>query len=122
MSEASALALHPDLGFEGGEVRGRIEPQLVERGSRTPEHNPRRSRPPLRDQQLGHVHVARLVVRLGLGRPPQKADGLVDLVPSLGVVRQQTLPPDPEGRIAVSLWLGRDPRIALAAPATREVA
>ena len=40
----------------------------------------------------------------------------------LGVFRQQTLPPGPEGRIAVSLWLGRDPRIALAAPATREVA
>ncbi len=40
----------------------------------------------------------------------------------LDVVRQQTLPPGPEGKIAVSLWLGRDPRIALAAPATREVA
>ncbi len=40
----------------------------------------------------------------------------------LDVVRQQTLPPGPEGKIAVSLWLGRDPRIALAVPATREVA
>jgi ubiquinone/menaquinone biosynthesis C-methylase UbiE/DNA-binding transcriptional ArsR family regulator len=40
----------------------------------------------------------------------------------LDVVRQQTLPPGPEGKIAVSLWLGRDPRIALAAPARREVA
>jgi ubiquinone/menaquinone biosynthesis C-methylase UbiE len=40
----------------------------------------------------------------------------------LGIVRQQTLPPGPEGKIAVSLWLARDPRIALAAPATREVA
>jgi len=40
----------------------------------------------------------------------------------LDVVRQQTLPPGPEGKIAVSLWLGRDPRIVLAAPATREVA
>ncbi len=40
----------------------------------------------------------------------------------LDVVRQQTLPPGPEGKIAVSLWLGRDPRIALAAPAEREVA
>jgi ubiquinone/menaquinone biosynthesis C-methylase UbiE/DNA-binding transcriptional ArsR family regulator len=40
----------------------------------------------------------------------------------LDVIRQQTLPPGPEGRIAVSLWLGRDPRIVLAAPATREVA
>ena len=40
----------------------------------------------------------------------------------LDVVRQQMLPPGPEGKIAVSLWLGRDPRIALAAPAKREVA
>ena len=40
----------------------------------------------------------------------------------LDVVRQQTLPPGPEGKIAVSLWLGRDPRIALAAPVKREVA
>jgi ubiquinone/menaquinone biosynthesis C-methylase UbiE/DNA-binding transcriptional ArsR family regulator len=40
----------------------------------------------------------------------------------LDVVRQQTLAPGPEGKIAVSLWLGRDPRIALAAPAKREVA
>ena len=40
----------------------------------------------------------------------------------LDVVRQQTLPPGPEGKIAVSLWLARDPRIALAAPAKREVA
>jgi demethylmenaquinone methyltransferase/2-methoxy-6-polyprenyl-1,4-benzoquinol methylase/ArsR family transcriptional regulator len=37
-------------------------------------------------------------------------------------VRQQTLPPGPEGKIAVSLWLARDPRILLAAPAAREVA
>ena len=30
----------------------------------------------------------------------------------------QSLPPEPqtEGKIAVSLWLARDPRIALAAP------
>ena len=40
----------------------------------------------------------------------------------LDLLRQQTLPPGPEGKIAVSLWLGRDPRIALAAPANREVA
>ncbi len=43
----------------------------------------------------------------------------------LDLVRQQTLPPGPEGKIAVSLWLARDPRIALAAPPappTREVA
>jgi ubiquinone/menaquinone biosynthesis C-methylase UbiE/DNA-binding transcriptional ArsR family regulator len=40
----------------------------------------------------------------------------------MDVVRQQTLPPGLGGKIAVSLWLARDPRIALAAPATREVA
>ncbi len=40
----------------------------------------------------------------------------------LDFIRQQTLPPGPEGKIAVSLWLGRDPRIAIAAPAAREVA
>src|SRR5580704_17892438 len=40
----------------------------------------------------------------------------------LDIVRQQTLPPDPQGKIAVSLWLARDPRILLAAPKTREVA
>ncbi len=34
----------------------------------------------------------------------------------LDIVRQQTLPPGPEGKIAVSLWLARDPRIVLAAP------
>jgi hypothetical protein len=37
-------------------------------------------------------------------------------------VRQQTLPPGPEGKIAVSLWVARDPRILMAAPAAREVA
>jgi ubiquinone/menaquinone biosynthesis C-methylase UbiE/DNA-binding transcriptional ArsR family regulator len=40
----------------------------------------------------------------------------------LGIVRQETLPPGPEGKIAVSLWLARDPRIVVAAPVTREVA
>jgi len=40
----------------------------------------------------------------------------------LDMVHHQTLPPGPEGKIAVSLWLARDPRIVLAAPATREVA
>ncbi len=40
----------------------------------------------------------------------------------LDVLRQQTLPPGPEGKIAVSLWLARDPRIVLAQPAAREVA
>jgi ubiquinone/menaquinone biosynthesis C-methylase UbiE len=40
----------------------------------------------------------------------------------LNVTRQQTLPPGPEGKIAVALWLARDPRMLLASPATREVA
>ncbi len=40
----------------------------------------------------------------------------------LDPVRQETLAPGPEARIAVTLWLGRDPRIVVAAPATREVA
>src|SRR5579862_7584766 len=40
----------------------------------------------------------------------------------LDVMSQQTLAPGPEGKIAVSLWLARDPRIVLAAPRTREVA
>src|SRR6266852_1535707 len=40
----------------------------------------------------------------------------------LDIVRQETLPPGPHGKIAVSLWLARDPRIVLAAPASREVA
>jgi hypothetical protein len=38
------------------------------------------------------------------------------------VLRQETLPPGPEGKIAVSVWLARDPRIMLAQPAAREVA
>ena len=40
----------------------------------------------------------------------------------LDIIRQQTIPPGPGGKIAVSLWLARDPRIVLAAPAAREVA
>ena len=41
----------------------------------------------------------------------------------LDVVLQRSLAPEPasDGKIAVSLWLGRDPRIVLAA-AAREVA
>ena len=39
----------------------------------------------------------------------------------LDVVRQQTLAPGPDGKIAVSLWLARDPRLLVAAP-SREVA
>ncbi len=40
----------------------------------------------------------------------------------LDVLRQETFPPGPEGKIAISLWLARDPRIVLAQPATLEVA
>jgi ubiquinone/menaquinone biosynthesis C-methylase UbiE/DNA-binding transcriptional ArsR family regulator len=40
----------------------------------------------------------------------------------LDVLRQQNFQPGPEGKIAVSLWLARDPRIVLARPAAREVA
>jgi len=42
----------------------------------------------------------------------------------LDVVRQDLLPPDAsaDGKIAVSLWLGRDPRILVAEPAAREFA
>jgi ubiquinone/menaquinone biosynthesis C-methylase UbiE len=42
----------------------------------------------------------------------------------LDLVLQRSLAPEPasEGQIAVSLWLGRDPRIALAAPPKLEVA
>ena len=37
----------------------------------------------------------------------------------LDIALQQSLPPEPasEGQIAVSLWLGRDPHLAVAAPA-----
>src|SRR5271167_4706617 len=40
----------------------------------------------------------------------------------LNLLRQQTLPPGPEGKIAVSLWLARDSRLVIASPANREVA
>jgi ubiquinone/menaquinone biosynthesis C-methylase UbiE/DNA-binding transcriptional ArsR family regulator len=44
----------------------------------------------------------------------------------LDVLRQQTFPPGPEGKIEISLWLARDPRMVLAHPQTsdkkREVA
>jgi ubiquinone/menaquinone biosynthesis C-methylase UbiE/DNA-binding transcriptional ArsR family regulator len=39
----------------------------------------------------------------------------------LDVVAHKSLPPEPQGKIGVSLWLARDPRIALAGP-SREVA
>src|SRR3984885_13165117 len=37
----------------------------------------------------------------------------------LGILRQETFPPGPEGKIAVSLWLARDPRVVLAQPKTQ---
>jgi ubiquinone/menaquinone biosynthesis C-methylase UbiE len=40
----------------------------------------------------------------------------------LDVLRQETFPPGPDGKVAISLWLARDPRILLAAPSNREVA
>ena len=42
----------------------------------------------------------------------------------LETLQQKTLPPEPnsDGKIAVSLWLGRDPRLALAGATAREVA
>jgi ubiquinone/menaquinone biosynthesis C-methylase UbiE len=42
----------------------------------------------------------------------------------LDIGRHEVLPPEPgsDGKIAVSLWLASDPRIALAAPPAREVA
>ncbi|MDE2283286.1 MAG: metalloregulator ArsR/SmtB family transcription factor [Hyphomicrobiales bacterium] len=40
----------------------------------------------------------------------------------LHLVRQENLAPGPEGKIAVSLWLAADSRIAIAAPTNREVA
>jgi ubiquinone/menaquinone biosynthesis C-methylase UbiE len=58
-----------------------------------------------------------------LGFAPETMAQWLEAV-GLDVVRQETLPPEPHGKIAVSLWLGRDPRIMLAAPtaAAREVA
>jgi len=58
---------------------------------------------------------------LRLGFPAETVTQWLEAA-GLDVLRQQTLPPGPEGKIAVSLWLARDPRIVLAAPATREVA
>jgi ubiquinone/menaquinone biosynthesis C-methylase UbiE len=40
----------------------------------------------------------------------------------LDFIKQQPLAPGPQAKIAVSIWLGRDPRIVMAAPAAREVA
>jgi ubiquinone/menaquinone biosynthesis C-methylase UbiE len=40
----------------------------------------------------------------------------------LDFINQQTLAPGPQAKIAVSIWLGRDARTVMAAPAAREVA
>jgi DNA-binding transcriptional ArsR family regulator/precorrin-6B methylase 2 len=58
-----------------------------------------------------------------LGFPPEAVSGWLAAA-GLDVLAQQTLAPDQnsEGKIAVSLWLGRDPRIALADAPQREVA
>jgi hypothetical protein len=43
---------------------------------------------------------------------------------ALDFVQHQSLPPEPgsQGKIAVSLWLARDPRMVIADSVTREVA
>ena len=56
-----------------------------------------------------------------LGFAPETVAQWIDAA-GLDLVKQQTLAPGPDGKIAVSLWLARDPRIALAGPAAREVA
>ena len=38
------------------------------------------------------------------------------------MIGHRNLAPGEDGKIAVSLWLARDPRIVLATPKTREVA
>ena len=58
---------------------------------------------------------------LRLGFAPEAVTQWLEAA-GLDIVRQQTLPPGPHGKIAVSLWLARDPRIVLATPKTREVA
>jgi SAM-dependent methyltransferase len=67
---------------------------------------------------LRHEHAHR---RLGFA-----ADVVSQWMDAAGLVTvtHRTLPPDggAEGKIAVSLWLARDPRLALAEPAAREVA
>jgi SAM-dependent methyltransferase/DNA-binding transcriptional ArsR family regulator len=58
-----------------------------------------------------------------LGFPPETVSGWLAAA-GLDVERQLTLAPEAasDGKIAVSLWLGRDPRIALADAPAREVA
>src|SRR6201999_4171235 len=52
---------------------------------------------------------------LRLGFAPETVTQWLEAA-GLDSVRQQTLPPGPHGKIAVSLWLARDPRIMLAVP------
>jgi ubiquinone/menaquinone biosynthesis C-methylase UbiE len=58
-----------------------------------------------------------------LGFPPEAVSGWLAAA-GLDVVAQQTLNPDrsSDGKVAVSLWLGRDPRLLLADTPEREVA
>ena len=58
-----------------------------------------------------------------LGFPPEAVSGWLAAA-GLDVMAQQTLKPDrnSDGKIAVSLWLGRDPRMLLADAPEREVA
>ncbi len=58
-----------------------------------------------------------------LGFPPETVTQWTQAA-GLEPVLHRTLPPEPgsEGKIAVSLWLARDPRIVLAQPVAREVA
>jgi ubiquinone/menaquinone biosynthesis C-methylase UbiE len=58
-----------------------------------------------------------------LGFPPEAVSGWLAAT-GLDVMAQQTLKPDrnSDGKIAVSLWLGRDPRMLLADAPEREVA
>ena len=58
-----------------------------------------------------------------LGFPPEAVSGWLAAA-GLDVVKHETLKPEKssDGKIAVSLWLGRDPRIQLADAPEREVA
>jgi ubiquinone/menaquinone biosynthesis C-methylase UbiE len=55
---------------------------------------------------------------LRLGFTPETVTQWLEAA-SLDVLRQETFAPGPEGKIAVSLWLARDPRIVLAQPSTQ---
>src|SRR5271156_2821820 len=52
-----------------------------------------------------------------LGFPPKTVSQWLEAA-GLDLLRRQTLPPGPEGKIAVSLWLARDPPPVLASPGT----